>query len=203
MVLPEKNEKRTRSIRDYLRIAVYQHATPEQIALGFCIGLFVGLSPLFGVQMMLAFLLALALRGSKISAMITVWITNPLTALPVYSFTYWIGSHILKSPVNEKPLRRFLSYCIHHLTWENYDEARTILYEALQLGRGILPPLFLGGFIVALACSLIGYPLVIFAVHRFRTARSMRIQKKKLHIKPSVQSGDTPRDTFTKLDHSL
>jgi len=176
--MPGKREKRLRSFRDYVRIIVHQREAPDAIALGVCIGLFAGLSPLYGLQIAVAFLLALLLRGSKIAAILSVWVTNPLTMIPIYSFTYWVGSKILSSPVREKSFREFIRYCIRHLRWEKADEARTVIAEVLRLGRDILPPLFVGGLAVAALSSLIVYPLVKKIVKRFRSARSLRLRAK-------------------------
>lgn len=189
--MPAKKEKKLRGLRDYARIVVHQRKAPDAIALGVCIGLFAGLSPLYGLQIIVAFLLALLLRGSKIAAILSVWVTNPLTMVPVYSFTYWVGSCLLSSPVRGKYFREFIRYCIRHLRWESLEEARAVVSEALRLGRDILPPLFVGGLAVAAVSSLAVYPLTKRIVRRIRAARSLRIhahgEKRRGHP-PSPES---------------
>jgi uncharacterized protein (DUF2062 family) len=162
-------------MRDYVRIIIHQREAPEAVALGICIGLFVGFSPLYGLQMILALLLALILHGSKIAAMLTVWITNPLTVIPIYSLTYWLGVRLLSMPHQHQPLRKFILYCIHHVHWQNPEGIRTVLNESIRLGRGILPPLFVGGLAAAAVSSLICYPLAKACVRHFRAVRSLQL----------------------------
>ena len=58
--------------------------TPHRIALGVAAGLFIGLTPTVGFQMVLAVALAAALRANKVVCIPMVWITNPFTIIPIY-----------------------------------------------------------------------------------------------------------------------
>lgn len=69
--------------------------TPRAIALGFALGVFVGVSPTMGVQTAIAIFLAALFKWNKISAAVGVWISNPLTAPFLYSITYFAGARIL------------------------------------------------------------------------------------------------------------
>jgi len=69
--------------------------TPEEVAKGLALGIFVGLTPTFGVQMILAVFLAMLLKENKIAAAIGVWITNPLTAPLIYALEYKSGRVLL------------------------------------------------------------------------------------------------------------
>lgn len=55
------------------------------------VGGFVVFSPTFGFQMIGAALLATLLRASRAAAIVSVWLTNPFTALPIYVMTYRAG----------------------------------------------------------------------------------------------------------------
>ena len=172
-----EKEKRKRCAADYLRIIVHHRATPEQIATGVCIGVFIGFSPLFWGQMIAAMLIALIFRASKIAAVLSVWISNPLTFIPIYSFTYWLGSKILLSPVQEAPLKKFLNFCVHHLRLKNLDEVDHITEKIFKLGCDILPAMLIGGLIAAGVISLVCWPLTRSCVRRFRAARRRKICK--------------------------
>ena len=65
--------------------------SPQALALGVAIGLFLAFTPTLGVQMLLAAVLAAGLRASKAAALAAVWISNPLTAAPIYAATYGVG----------------------------------------------------------------------------------------------------------------
>ncbi len=51
---------------------------PRQIAMGLTLGVFLGASPLFGFQLLLAVLIAALLRWNKIAAAMGTLISNPI-----------------------------------------------------------------------------------------------------------------------------
>jgi len=117
-------------------------ATPEQAARGFALGLFIGMTPTFGVQMALALMAAILLRENKIAAFLGVWITNPLTAPLIYAMQYETG-------------RRLLG-------WEHPHMQVQFNYEFLKtLGWQVMLPLSIGSFIFAVLSALLGYLFVI------------------------------------------
>lgn len=67
---------------------------PHAIALGAAIGTFIAFTPTLGLQLVLAAALAYLCRASAPAALAAVWITNPLTAAPIYAATYQLGSHL-------------------------------------------------------------------------------------------------------------
>jgi uncharacterized protein (DUF2062 family)/uncharacterized protein YjlB len=75
----------------FLRI----RGNPREIAGGFALGLFVGMSPYLGLHMAIAVLLAACFKWNKIAAATGVWISNPLTAPFLYGATYVAGARFL------------------------------------------------------------------------------------------------------------
>jgi len=72
--------------------------TPHQLALGCAVGIFAALTPLVGLQMILAGLIAWALRASFAAAMLGTFFGNPLTWAVFWPITYWIGCLMLGMP---------------------------------------------------------------------------------------------------------
>jgi uncharacterized protein (DUF2062 family) len=64
---------------------------PREIALGFALGLLIGMTPFFGMHFFSSVLLASLLGWSKIAALVGVNITNVLTAPLIYPVNYWVG----------------------------------------------------------------------------------------------------------------
>lgn len=117
-------------------------AKPEQVARGFALGLFIGMTPTFGVQMPLALMAAILLRENKLSAVLGVWVTNPITAPLIYAMQYETG-------------RRLLG-------WERPHMQVQFNYEFLKnLGWQVMLPLSLGSFIFAILSALLGYLFLI------------------------------------------
>lgn len=73
-------------------------ATPHQLALGCAIGVFAAITPLVGVQMVLAGLLAVALKASFAAAMIGTFFGNPAVWAFVWPATYSSGAFFLGLP---------------------------------------------------------------------------------------------------------
>lgn len=78
-------------LRRWLRVLIPLHTSPKRIALGISIGVLIAFTPSIGFQMGLALVLASILNASRVAAMASVWITNPLTMGPIFALTYAVG----------------------------------------------------------------------------------------------------------------
>lgn len=72
--------------------------SPNKVALGLAIGVFVGFTPTWPIQTGIALIVAIFLKGNKVTAAAGVWVSNPLTIPVLYPFWHWIGKSI--SPFN-------------------------------------------------------------------------------------------------------
>lgn len=117
---------------------IHSHATPEEVAQGFALGIFISLTPTIGIQTLLAIGMAALLKKNEIAAIVGVWLTNPLTFLPIYFFTYRLG-HLFLGEVSPKPLK---------------PEG---IVDFFHIGGDLLIPLWLGGFTVGIVAAVISY----------------------------------------------
>lgn len=148
---------------------------PREIALGFALGIFIGMTPTMGVQMPIAVFFAAILKWSKISAAFGVWITNPITSPFIYGITYVVGAKLLglKATLNLPD----------DLTW-------TIVKEILKNAPVIFGALTVGGIIIGLPLAILSYYLSYAAVNKYqqRIKDKMAVQKARLVItKESVK----------------
>lgn len=98
-----------RVLHSPLRRIVKRHDTPHQVALGVAIGVFVAWTPTIGLQSVLAWCVAACLGANRLITLPAVWITNPLTAVPIYWASWAVGSWLLpSSEVNEEAARAAL-----------------------------------------------------------------------------------------------
>jgi len=120
------------------------------------VGLFIGLLPLPG-QTVIAPLIALLLRVNLPVAIVVVWITNPLTMLPIFYFEYRLGCLILDLPIQPFYI---------NLSW---DWLAQELQDKWQ-------PLLLGSFITATVTASIAYVTVSVV---WRTLVTIRYRKRR------------------------
>ena len=68
---------------------------PHRLALGVAIGVWVTFTPTIGVQMALVVGLSWLLGGNKVAGLPVVWVSNPVTFVPIYWPSYWLGATLL------------------------------------------------------------------------------------------------------------
>ena len=138
--MPEKMRKTgkfKRVVRYYYLKAIREKGTPEYIARGWAIGMFVGFAIPF---------------GSKLGATVGTMATNHFTIWLIYPFQCWLGSLLMGENHSFEEVSKHLEIVIR-----NQD------YETLfGLGKTLIIAFFLGGFLLA----LISTPICYFAVRK-------------------------------------
>ncbi len=69
--------------------------TPHKISMAFAVGIFIGMSPFFGIHTILGILVAYVFRLNRLATIVGVYITNPWTIIPIYTFSTWVGARCL------------------------------------------------------------------------------------------------------------
>ncbi|MEJ2596207.1 MAG: DUF2062 domain-containing protein, partial [bacterium] len=65
------------------------HADPHIVAMGYAMGIFLASTPLIGIKVPIAILLAFLFKWNKIAALIGIFHINPLTGPVFYGFTFF------------------------------------------------------------------------------------------------------------------
>lgn len=155
-------------VRDF---CVYEvlHADdpPHRLALGLAIGTFAMFSPLFGLQMVMNVLLAWVLRANKVVGIPVVWITNPITIVPVFFPCYLLGCWLTGSPVIEGKFSQI------HDSWNilSSDHSATsgdLVYFVWNQFSEIAVPLFTGCTVVGLTLAVVVYNISFIMIRRYR-----------------------------------
>lgn len=140
------------SPRRMIRQLLMLNDTPHSVALGTAIGMFIGLTPTVGIQMLLVGALAILARPFfrfNISAgMITVYISNPLTMLPLYALFYSTGTMLLATGSHD-PID-FQAGFIEHLD----ETGRLLRFVFIDVGW----PMIVGSLLVASVGAGLTYP---------------------------------------------
>ena len=140
---------------------------PRKIALGFALGLFVGMSPTMGLQIAIAVFFAALFKWNKFSAAIGVWITNPVTAPFIYGMTYVTGARLLG-------IKKTYSL--------NSEINLDTINKILQKTPGIFWALIIGGVIIGLPLAIAGYYFSYAVVTRYQEDVKRKIAKQKKRL---------------------
>ena len=79
------------ALRDRIELISSIRDTPHRTALAFALGVFIGMSPFLGVHTVLGILVAWLFRLNKLATIVGVYVTNPYTIIPIYTFGTWVG----------------------------------------------------------------------------------------------------------------
>lgn len=177
------NKKRTFSIRKtlmklYVRIMA-QKGSPDFVARGVAIGLFIGLLIPMSGQLIIAIPLAYLLHGSKLAASAATFITNPWTVVVIYPIQIYFGKMLLtlKMPDTQE---------IHQIYEAFMDAMSKVSFtspssfgQILDLGvQELILPFFAAGAVMGIVGAAIGYFLTLRLVVRYRKLRQDRKIKK-------------------------
>jgi uncharacterized protein len=157
----KKNRLLAPLVRTYERFLKIR-GQPREIALGFALGLFVGMTPFIGLHTVMAVPLAALLKWNKISAAVAVWFTNAATAPFIYSITYIVGAHIVG-------IKKVFS-------WKDI-ESLSAVYRLILHTPEMIWAMVIGGVVLGLPLAVAGYYLAFFVVGRYR--EKIKIKRKE------------------------
>lgn len=183
-------------MRRLLRALGRATGSAHQIALGVAIGFFVGWLPIVGIQMVVAVVVCQIFKANKVVPIFPIWLTNPVTIVPIYSFNYWVGWLVVGGP----PLKDLASVLRKMIavpdpvesagrfeTW--WTGVKHALGELLSMGWDMQLPLWLGCVIVGLALAIPSYYISYHFVESFRSAVA-----KKRHVRQARRRRDAQVD---------
>lgn len=140
---------------------------PRKIALGAAIGMFITFTPTVGFQMILVVFLAWLLRANKLVGIPIVWLSNPVTIIPIYYPCYLLGCFILgvdSIGVEDWPT-------VEQLSGGWWDKVTVFWAFTLDIFWG----LWIGGIIVGGILGSVTYGVVLTVVKKYRKVRPVRV----------------------------
>ena len=124
---------------------------PESVAAGWALGVFIGFSIPFGLQLIVSVPLALMMRVSKVGATLGTFVTNPATIFFLYPAQTWVVYNLLfgSREMGELPTE-----------WTRQT--------VMALSGPVIISFFLGGLALAMVLSPVTYHVVKRIVIRQR-----------------------------------
>lgn len=154
-----------RRFRAYLRYLkgkiLRDRMTPNRVAAGWAIGMFVGCSIPFGFQLIVSVPAAVLTKTSKVGATIGTFVTNPFTIFFIYPAQTWVVYRLLFGGSPELP---------SEWTWE----------AVKGLAGKTIASFFLGGVLLGLILT----PITFFAVRRLVVASRAALDRRRQKVGP-------------------
>jgi uncharacterized protein len=179
------------------------HGSPHKIALGAALGMFIAITPTFGIQLILAFIIASIFRASRPAALISVWVTNIFTLAPIYAFCYLVGAvFVPDADLSMREVYGTMTQLVVSLGslsfWEIWSQTKVVA----RLGWDMFLPMLIGGCIVGAVAGAATYPVVYWGVKRYRTVKEMlkHVHLPHLHRTSSAETDDAAN--ATEADHT-
>lgn len=146
----------------FLRMLALEESS-EKLAMAFSFGVFLTLTPLIGLHTPLALGLAFVFGLNRIAVVLGLLLNNPWTLVPYYSFSAYLGGHLIGFP--DGP-------AFPEITFSSLWDADFWIQVTHQWR--VLMPMALGSTILAIFIGVFSYPIAVYAIRRGRTALAAR-----------------------------
>lgn len=141
--------------RAWIRTILQLDDTPHSIALGAAIGMFIAMTPTLGIQIAIVGAVWLATHRlftfNRMAAVVTVFVSNPITMVPLYWFNYRIGTLFMGESLSRHDFAELFEFHDGRQWWSTLIEAFAIFGA----------PLLWGSLIVASVAGLLTYPAML------------------------------------------
>ena len=164
--------KFSRQIKYYFLRLTRLRGEPHELATGMALGIFSGMLPIMPFQVALAITLALFFKGSKITAALGTWVTNPLNWYFMYYYSYKIGASVLGLPEGNGVISSVM------VSIQQNEEALVVIGKIAGAGSTIVAAFLVGGLIMGFAAAIPAYFIFLRLFQFIRQWRQERRARK-------------------------
>lgn len=132
------------ALKDKIQLILRVKDTPQRTSIAFALGIFIGMSPLFGIHTLLGLAVAYLFRLNKLVTIVGVYVTNPWTIIPIYTFSTWVGAKLLG-----------INKILPDIDWSNITFSSVIK----DLGP-LLMPFIVGTLLIGVLSSVVSYIII-------------------------------------------
>lgn len=147
-----------RKLKNIGKTLLLLNDTPHRIALGMAIGLLIAWTPTVGIQTLLALPLAWLLRANLVAAVIGIYLSNPVTFLPMYWLQFRVGAGIIRDAPTIEEFRQLMG----RASWSEWTFMMT------TLGGRTLLAMLVGGLLLGVLTAIPGYYSTHWVIRRYR-----------------------------------
>ncbi|WP_444452885.1 DUF2062 domain-containing protein [Rhodobacter capsulatus] len=162
---------------------------PHRIARGVFAGIFISFTPLYGIHLIGAALLARLLRGNVLASLFASLVGNPLTFPVIAVISIKLGHLMLgqtADPMLADGLIQIFAEAladIRHNLIAAFTAEPTHWVGMADFFRGIFWPYLLGGLLPGLASGLAGYYISLPLVTAYQTRRRQRMKERSAKLR--------------------
>jgi len=169
-------------------------ASPHDIALGFCFGVFISFTPFFGLHIAAAVLLARAFSVSMIGATLGTFVGNPLTFPFIVPICLALGdlflgrrAHIEKSVGAYERITQLLQTVFPPIQADDLGQFLIGLFNNVfglvgRLWEPFILPMFVGGAPLGIIAAVASYFPLRRMIASYQERRQAKIDKRKSQI---------------------
>lgn len=139
-------------LREKFRQILTIKESPHRIAIAFAAGIFIGMSPLLGIHTLLGLAVAWMFKLNKYITLMGVFVTNPWTIVPIYTFGTWVGVRVMG-----------IDNMLPAVDWSH-----TTLLGFIDKFSPMAAPFIIGNTLVGLVSAVISYIVIYKAVKKSR-----------------------------------
>lgn len=140
--------------------------TPHRLAFGVFLGFVVAWTPTLGLQMLLYVAAATLLRANKVVGVGIVWLTNPVTAVPVYYTNWQVGHLFLNGAGGAEGGREQIALLVSQNQGLSSMLTAGFWSDVGATLAAVGAELWLGSLLVGVCLGAVGYALVYRAASR-------------------------------------
>ncbi len=138
------------ALREKLKLILSIKETPHRLSLAFSVGVFIGMSPLLGLHTILGIVVACVFRLNRFVTLVGVYVTNPWTIIPIYTFSTWVGALCLG-----------VKHVLPDTDWRHMT-----LSKLMNELSPLLMPFIVGTVLISTVASVVSYFVVYHMIKR-------------------------------------
>ena len=163
-----------RRFRERAKGVLHLDEEPSRLAASMAVGVFIGITPFYGLHTLLALAAALVLRLNKVATVTGAWINLPWFAPFVYGFCLRLGEAILGgdfstfSWASVTALAEGARAYLHASPRESAGDLWRLVWDMLFVAS---KPLFVGTLVVGVVAGVVTYFVTLEAIRDVRRLR--------------------------------
>jgi uncharacterized protein (DUF2062 family) len=182
-----------RRLREHATAVLHLDEEPSRLAAGMAVGVFIGVTPFYGLHTLLALAAAYIFRLNKAATITGAWLNLPWFAPFVYGFCLRLGEAVLSGDWSRFSLAtvyELAGSAGHYLRANPRETAGTLWQVVWDLLFAASKPLFVGTLIVGTVLGVVAYFVTLEAV---RDVRRLRARRHPPHGAPESSAPPGPR----------